>query len=81
MLYRRAALGPAQAAVMAAEDLSILPKEGQGGGGLVGVLDVGGRSAQCSIIDTAGTAEVVYVWLTKSSRPTGGARYTATLRK
>lgn len=46
-----------QAAVMAAEDMSLLPK-GDGAGGLVGVLDVGGRSAQCSIIDTAGTAEV-----------------------
>ncbi|CAM9156517.1 unnamed protein product, partial [Scytosiphon promiscuus] len=43
------------AAVMAAEEMSILPSGN--GGGLVGVLDVGGRSAQCSIIDTAGTAE------------------------
>lgn len=42
---------------MAAEDMSLLPK-GDDAGGLVGVLDVGGRSAQCSIIDTAGTAEV-----------------------
>lgn len=41
---------------MAAEEMSILPRGN--GGGLVGVLDVGGRSAQCSIIDTAGTAEV-----------------------
>lgn len=45
-----------QAAVMAAEGMSILPRGD--GGGLVGVLDVGGRSAQCSIVDTAGTAEV-----------------------
>ncbi|CAM9468568.1 unnamed protein product [Ectocarpus sp. 6 AP-2014] len=44
------------AAVMAAEDMSLLPK-GDDAGGLVGVLDVGGRSAQCSIIDTTGTAE------------------------
>ncbi len=48
---------------MAAQDLSILPQGAAGG--LVGVLDVGGRSAQCSIIDTAGTEEVrggVPVW-------------------
>ena len=45
-----------KAAVMAAQDLSILP-QGETGG-LVGVLDVGGRSAQCSVVDTDGTAEV-----------------------
>lgn len=41
---------------MAAQDMSILPPGDAGG--LVGVLDVGGRSAQCSIVDTAGTAGV-----------------------
>lgn len=56
MFFLCTAVDLVKAAVMAAQDLSILPK-GEGGG-LVGVLDVGGRSAQCSIIDTAGTAEV-----------------------
>ena len=53
-----------QAAVLAAEDLSLLPK-GKAGG-LVGVLDVGGRSAQFSIVDVF--AEVSAITGSFSSR-------------
>lgn len=45
-----------KAAVMAAMDMSILT--GDQVGGLVAVLDVGGRTAQCSIIDAGAEVKI-----------------------
>lgn len=49
-----------QAAVLAAQDLSVLT--GDPSNGLIAVLDVGGRSAQCSIVDAGIQVTTIISW-------------------